>query len=76
MGTMEEVPEVTALAKEDVKRALSVLNNHLLHNMYMVGHAITLADISLCCALVDGMKLVLDEEFRKPFANMMRWLSP
>ncbi|CAK0836793.1 unnamed protein product [Prorocentrum cordatum] len=37
MGVFEEVPEATACAKEDVKRALTVLNNHLLHNTYMVG---------------------------------------
>merc|ERR1712151_1440881 len=40
-----------------------------------VGHTITLADISLCCTLVDGMKLVLDEGFRKPYLNLMRWFN-
>ncbi|CAE6928316.1 unnamed protein product [Symbiodinium sp. KB8] len=36
MGKYPEVPEATACAKEDVKRALTVLNNHLLHNTFMV----------------------------------------
>eukprot|EP00933_Yihiella_yeosuensis_P023663 TRINITY_DN1840_c1_g1_i1.p1 TRINITY_DN1840_c1_g1~~TRINITY_DN1840_c1_g1_i1.p1 ORF type:complete len:443 (-),score=162.92 TRINITY_DN1840_c1_g1_i1:167-1495(-) len=75
MGLFQEVPEATACAKEDVKRALQVLDKHLLHNTYMVGHSITLADISLCCALVDGMQLVFDDNFRKPFGNVMRWFS-
>merc|ERR1712194_911567 len=74
-GVYPEVPEVTACAKEDVKKALTVLNNHLLHYTYMVGHTITLADISVCCALVDGMKTVLGEDFRKPFGNVMRWFN-
>jgi glutathione S-transferase len=75
MGVFAEIPEATAAAKEDVKKALTVLNNHLLHNTYMVGHTVTLADISVCCALVDGMKLVLDDEFRKPYGNLMRWFN-
>jgi len=75
MGIFEEVPEATKQAKEDVKRALHVLNNHLLQNTYMVGNQITLADICLACSLVDGMRLVFDEDFRKPFANVMRWFN-
>merc|ERR1712232_1234187 len=40
-------PDVAARAKDDVVRRLTVLNNHLLHFTYMVGHQITLADICL-----------------------------
>lgn len=75
MGAYEENPQVTPHAKKDVEKALTVLNNHLLHYTYMVGHTITLADISIFCALVDGMKLVLDDDFRKPFGNLMRWFN-
>merc|ERR1712060_846366 len=75
LGVFKEVPEATESAKVDVNRALTVLDNHLLHNTFMVGHTITLADISLCCSLLDGMKLVLDEAFRKPYANLMRWFN-
>jgi len=74
-GVFPEHPEATACAKEDVKKALQVLDKHLLSNTYMVGHTITLADISVCCALLDGMTLVLDESYRKPFANLMRWFN-
>merc|ERR1712176_748626 len=75
MGVFKDIPDATASAKQDIKRALTVLDNHLLHNTYMAGHCITLADISLCCALLDGMRLVLDAEFRKPFGNLMRWFN-
>lgn len=75
LGLFPEVPEATACAKDDVRRAMTILDNHLLHNTFMVGHTMTLADISVCCALVDGMKLVLDDDFRKPFKNLMRWFN-
>ena len=34
-------------------------------NPSVPGHTITLADISVCCALVDGMQKVFDEGIRK-----------
>merc|ERR1712039_500377 len=75
MGACPENPEVTPFAKEDTLKALNVLNNHLLHNTYMVGHNITLADITVCCALLDGMKHVLDESIRGKYGNLMRWFN-
>eukprot|EP00929_Paragymnodinium_shiwhaense_P020921 TRINITY_DN1378_c0_g3_i1.p1 TRINITY_DN1378_c0_g3~~TRINITY_DN1378_c0_g3_i1.p1 ORF type:complete len:460 (-),score=173.80 TRINITY_DN1378_c0_g3_i1:71-1450(-) len=75
LGAFREVPEATKQAKEDVKKALGVIDKHLLRNTYMVGHHVTLADICICCALAEGVKLVLDEAFRKPFPNLMRWLT-
>lgn len=72
---MPEVPEATAQAKQDVSRALNVLNNHLLHHTFMVGNQITLADICVACALHDGMAHVLDEKTRAPLGNLMRWHS-
>lgn len=75
MGTYPNIPEATACAKEDVKRSMGVLDKHLLHNTYMVGDSITLADISVCCALVDGMTHVFDDKYLKPFPNLMRWFQ-
>lgn len=74
-GIFKEVPEATAQAKEDVKRTLDVLNNHLLHNTYMVGHRISLADICICCALSDAMALAFDKQFLAPLGNLMRWYT-
>merc|ERR1719199_805115 len=72
-GVFPEVPEATAQAKQDVRRALDVLNNHLLHNTYMVGHHVTLADICICCALADAMNIAFDQQFLAPLSNLMRW---
>jgi len=74
-GIFPEVPEATAQAKEDVRRALDVLNNHLLQNTYMVGHQVTLADICVCCALSDAMAVAFDTQFLAPLPNLMRWFN-
>mmetsp|Transcript_17739 Transcript_17739/g.31677 ORF Transcript_17739/g.31677 Transcript_17739/m.31677 type:complete len:452 (-) Transcript_17739:131-1486(-) len=73
-GKMNVVPELVARAKDDTKQALSIIDKHLLSNMYMVGHQITLADVSLCCALVDGFSLVLGSELQS-FVNLFRWFK-
>merc|ERR1719215_298496 len=75
MGVCPEIPEATKCAKEDVRKTLDVLNKHLLHNTYMVGHTITLADIIVSCALLDGFTHVLDAAFLKPFGNLVRWFN-
>merc|ERR1719221_1646703 len=75
MGIFDEVPEATRRAKEDVNRALDVLNKHLLHNTFMVGHQVTLADICIVCSLVDAMKLVLDPRIRSQYGNVLRWFD-
>lgn len=64
-----------AKAKEDVKKALQVLENHLHLRTYLVGDQITLADIVIASALVYPFKMVLDKEFRKPFTAVNRWFS-
>jgi elongation factor 1-gamma len=65
----------TERAKEDIKTALSILNTHLLTRTYLVGERITLADISVASYLVELYRLVLDEEFRKPYMNTNRWFT-
>ena len=41
-------------AKEAVKKALGVLNDHLKTQTYLVGDAVTLADIITFCNLIYG----------------------
>merc|ERR1719159_929083 len=41
----------------------------------MVGHQVTLVDISLCCALVEAHKFVFDPAFVGPYGNVARWLA-
>jgi len=61
--------------RENLKRALSYLNTHLLTRTYLVGERITLADISVMCVLLNPYQLVLDTEFRKPYQNVSRWFN-
>jgi len=73
LGFVESSDVNTVKAKEDVARALTVLNAHLLNATFLVGEGITAADVVVCCSLLNGFKLVFDSAFLEPFANVMRW---
>eukprot|EP00397_Hematodinium_sp_SG-2012_P036265 GEMP01039132.1.p1 GENE.GEMP01039132.1~~GEMP01039132.1.p1 ORF type:complete len:433 (+),score=123.18 GEMP01039132.1:22-1299(+) len=73
LGLFENVPQAAHQARIDVKDALNVLEKHLLSNTFIVGHQITVADISLVCALHDAFRLAFDANFRNGFPNVMRW---
>jgi elongation factor 1-gamma len=75
MGIMQFNKQNTERAKEDIKLALGVLNQHLLTRTYLVGERITLADIAVACNLLSLYKLVLEPEFRKPYQNVNRWFT-
>jgi len=62
-------------ARDDMKRALSILNSHLLAHTYLVGERITLADIVVACNLTQAFKYVLDPDYRKPYGNVTRWFT-
>lgn len=66
---------VVEKATSDVRKALTVINNHLLHYTYMAGDQITLADISVCCVIHTGMKKVLSSAFMSEFGNLKRWFN-
>jgi elongation factor 1-gamma len=74
-GYMPFNAAATAKAKEDLKKALAVLEKHLLHRTYIVGDQVTLADIVLASALVYPMKLLMDKGFRKGFTCVTRWFT-
>ncbi|RLV82911.1 hypothetical protein DV515_00016516 [Chloebia gouldiae] len=63
----------TEVAKEEVRRVLGVLDGHLRTRTFLVGERVSLADISLVCALLWLYKQVLDPAFRGPFGNVTRW---
>jgi glutathione S-transferase len=67
---LEKNPEVEAKAKADVRRAMSVLNKHLLSNTFMVGDQITLADISIACSIYNG-----SSELDESYGNLLRWYN-
>lgn len=73
LGIMQYNKQNTDRAKEDVQRALAVLNAHLLTRTYLVGERISLADIAVCCNLLQLYAHVLEPEFRAPYGNVTRW---
>ncbi|XP_060531925.1 elongation factor 1-gamma isoform X2 [Cylas formicarius] len=62
-------------AKNDMKTALTILNDHLVTRTYLVGERITLADIIVACNLLNPYKFVLDPDYRKQFVNVNRWFN-
>jgi len=62
-------------AKEDVKQALNVLNQHLLNNTFLVGERVTLADIVVFTTLLNAYQHVLEPAFRGPYGNVTRWFT-
>jgi elongation factor 1-gamma len=54
---------------------LTVLNNHLASRTFMVGNAVTLADITIATALVHLYSLVFTSKFLAPFVNVTRWFT-
>jgi elongation factor 1-gamma len=75
MGIMQYNKQNTERAKEDIKRALSVLNEFLRTRTFLVGERISLADICVSCNLLHVYQWVLDPEFRKPYQNVTRWFT-
>ncbi|KAI7873074.1 uncharacterized protein EV154DRAFT_103788 [Mucor mucedo] len=67
-------PNVDA-ATEKVKRALGALNTILKSKTYLVGEAVTFADIAVVTALALGFKTVFDKAFRAEFKNVTRYFT-
>ncbi|XP_076313940.1 elongation factor 1-gamma [Tachypleus tridentatus] len=75
LGIMQYNKQAADRAKEDIIKALNVLNSHLLTRTYLVGERITQADITVCCNLLFLYEHVLDPAFRKSFENVNRWFT-
>mmetsp|Transcript_24304 Transcript_24304/g.24573 ORF Transcript_24304/g.24573 Transcript_24304/m.24573 type:complete len:455 (+) Transcript_24304:66-1430(+) len=75
LGYMPYNAAATGKAKQDLSRALAVLDAHLLDKTYLVGNKISLADITVISALVYPFKFVCDPAFRAPYVNVMRWFD-
>jgi len=75
LGIMQFNKNATERAKEDVKKAMTALNEHLLNHTYLVGERVTLADIVVACTMLSLYQNVLDAEFRQPFGNVNRWFT-
>lgn len=75
LGYIAPNAALTAKAKQDVANALTILENHLADKTYLVGHRITLADITVASSLVYVFKFVADGAFRGQFPNVGRWFD-
>ncbi|KAM6976660.1 elongation factor 1-gamma [Aplochiton taeniatus] len=75
LGIMQFNKQATEQAKEEVKKVLAVLNQHLNSRTFLVGERITLADISVACSMIWLYKQVLEPSFRQPYPNVTRWFT-
>jgi len=73
LGLIPNNSGATQKAKGDVRKAVDILNKHLLTRTFLVGNRITLADIVVSLSLYHLYQRVLDNGFRKPFVNTTRW---
>jgi hypothetical protein len=60
-------------AQKDVTAAVSVLENYLLVNTYLVGERLTLADIFVAALLYRGFQYFFDKTWRTEHPNTTRW---
>uniref|UniRef100_A0A9J7YLF5 Eukaryotic translation elongation factor 1 gamma n=1 Tax=Cyprinus carpio carpio TaxID=630221 RepID=A0A9J7YLF5_CYPCA len=73
LGIMQFNKQATEQAKEEVKRVLAILNQHLNTRTFLVGERVSLADITVVCSLLWLYKQVLEPAFRQPYPNVSRW---
>ncbi|XP_015511533.1 elongation factor 1-gamma [Neodiprion pinetum] len=75
LGLMQYNKQTIEHAKDDVKKALTALNSHLLTRTYLVGERLTLADISVATTLLHLYQYILEPSLRKPYQNVNRWFQ-
>jgi elongation factor 1-gamma len=75
LGWMDNNEAVSARASQDLKKGMSVLENHLKMETFIVGRQMTLADIAIATTLLLPLKLVLDAKAREAFPNVTRWFD-
>ncbi|XP_023223125.1 elongation factor 1-gamma-A-like [Centruroides sculpturatus] len=75
LGIMQYNKQATERAKEDIKKVLKILNDHLLTRTYLVGENITQGDITVACTLLPLYQQVFEPAFRKPYTNVNRWFN-
>ena len=68
-------PDSHAVAVKELKETCKVLNTHLAGRKWLVGSAMTFADLHLFTALVPAFQLTLDAGFRKAMPELSRWFE-
>ncbi|KAM7020803.1 LOW QUALITY PROTEIN: valine--tRNA ligase-like, partial [Acridotheres tristis] len=64
-------PEARPRGLQELRRGLAVLESHLSGRSYLVGDGLTLADVTVTCALLGPFTQALDP--RPPFPALSRW---
>ncbi|XP_074647593.1 elongation factor 1-gamma-like [Tubulanus polymorphus] len=75
LGIIQFNKQNTERAKQDIQKALGVLNTVLKTKTYLVGERITQADVTVACALLQLYQHVLEPGFRAPYQNTNRWFT-
>ncbi|KAL5704160.1 hypothetical protein ACHQM5_022628 [Ranunculus cassubicifolius] len=73
-GGIPYLPPAEEAAITALKRSLGALNTHLATNTFLVGHAVTLADIVMTCNLFYGFISVMTKSFTSEFPHVERYL--
>ncbi|OMJ79660.1 hypothetical protein SteCoe_20280 [Stentor coeruleus] len=74
-GTVPTDAEKLKKAQADVKKFLFIVEQRLKKSPYIVGNSLTIADISLACALTWAFRVVFDEKYRKPLPALCAWYA-
>ena len=75
LGVTEPDQKVVDKASGDVKKQLKELDKGFKKSNFLCGGELTIADISLACALVLPLRTVLDEKFLKGLKVLMKWFE-
>lgn len=75
MGIIQFQKNNVERAKQDLKATLTALNSRLVHQTFLVGERLTLADIVVFATLLSAYEKVLDPSFRAPFGSLNRWFN-
>jgi len=75
IGVIQSEAKTVEKAKEECLRILKVIDDHLLFRTFILGHRITLADVTLFCNLTFLYQHVLSPAARRPFTCLNRWFK-
>ena len=62
-------------AAKGAAKVVDVVEEHLLHNTYLVGERITLADLFAASIISRGFQFFFDKEWRSEHPNVSRWFE-
>ena len=75
VGYLPPNEATSAKAKADFTAALEKIEAHLDDKTYLVGHGVTLADITVVCTILYPMKFLCAPDYLKSFPNVVRWFT-